>query len=133
MCKGLGIVRVALAAVAMMVCTSAAQAAGRVALVIGNGAYSKVPALPNPANDAGDITTSLKRLGFSVRTIVDAKYDDMRRALIEFGREARDAEVAMVFFAGHGMEVGGENWLIPVDAELLTTPTPRTRRSISRR
>ena len=87
--------------------------------MIGNGAYSNAPALPNPTNDAGDIATSLKRLGFSVRKSVDAKFDAMRRALIEFGREARDSEVAMVFFAGHGMEVGGENWLIPVDAELL--------------
>jgi hypothetical protein len=117
------IVRVALAAVALMMCASAgagmAQAAGRVALVIGNGAYSKVPALPNPTNDAGDIANSLQKIGFSVKTVTDGKFDDMRRALIEFGRDARNAEVALVFYAGHGMEVGGENWLIPVDAELL--------------
>jgi len=108
-----------LAAVALLAFAGLAQAQNRVALVIGNGAYGKVPALPNPTNDAGDIAASLTRLGFSVRTVLDAKFDDMRRALIDFGRDARNVEVALVFYAGHGMEVGGENWLVPTDAELL--------------
>ena len=95
-----------------------ALGASRVALVIGNGAYQKVETLPNPPNDATDIAASLGRLGFSVRTLTDARFEDMRRGLIEFGREAREADMAVVFFAGHGMEIGGENWLIPVDAEL---------------
>jgi formylglycine-generating enzyme required for sulfatase activity len=50
--------------------------------------------------------------------VVDATFDDMRRALLQFGRETRGAEMAVVFFAGHGMEIAGENWLIPIDAEL---------------
>jgi len=95
-----------------------ALGASRVALVIGNGAYQKVETLPNPPNDATDIAASLGRLGFSVRTLTDARFEDMRRGLIEFGREAREADMAVVFFAGHGMEIGGENWLIPIDAEL---------------
>jgi hypothetical protein len=92
----------------------------RVALVIGNGAYRSAPALPNPPNDASDVASSLSRLGFAVTRLDNAGFDGMRRALLEFGRRARDAEMAVVFFAGHGMELGGENWLIPVDAELRT-------------
>jgi hypothetical protein len=92
----------------------------RVALVVGNSAYQYVPALPNPLNDANDVAATLERLGFSVRRLADASFDDLRRALLEFGPRARSAEIALVFFAGHGMEIGGENWLIPVDAALKT-------------
>ena len=90
----------------------------RVALVIGNGAYRSVPALPNPPNDAGDVVTALKRLGFEVTLIINASFDEMRRGLIALGRDAAGADMATVYFAGHGMEINGENWLIPVDAEL---------------
>ena len=90
----------------------------RVALVIGNSAYRNVPALPNPANDAGDVAAALKRLGFAVALITDASFEQMRRGLIALGRDAADADMAAVFFAGHGMEINGENWLIPIDAEL---------------
>lgn len=90
----------------------------RVALVIGNGAYKSVPALSNPPNDAGDIAAALKRLGFAVTLITNGSFDDMRRGLIAFGREAAGADMAAVYFAGHGMEINGDNWLIPVDAEL---------------
>jgi hypothetical protein len=92
----------------------------RVALVIGNSAYRHVPVLPNTVNDAADVVASFARLGFAVQRVEDGGFDAMRRALLEFSRKARDAEMAVVFFAGHGMEVGGENWLIPVDAELKT-------------
>src|SRR5262249_20155732 len=90
----------------------------RVALVVGNSAYSSVPALANPANDAADVSQSLQRLGFNVTTLTDAKFDAFRHALIEFGRAARGADMAIVFFAGHGVEIAGENWLLPVDVEL---------------
>jgi Caspase domain len=92
----------------------------RVALVIGNGAYRNVTALPNPKNDASDVGTALERLGFAVNKVSDAAFDDLRRALLDFGRRARAADMAVVFYAGHGMEIGGENWLIPIDAELKT-------------
>jgi peptidoglycan hydrolase-like protein with peptidoglycan-binding domain len=95
-----------------------ARAETKVALIVGNGAYQNVPELPNPPHDAADIAAAFLRLGFSVRLVTDAKYDTMRLALVEFNRKARDAEMAVVFFAGHGMEIGGENWLIPIDAEL---------------
>src|ERR1700693_1315624 len=99
------------------------QAQMRVALVIGNGAYKNVAALPNPATDARDIAASLGRLGFEVMPpLIDGSFDQMHRALLDFGRRARGAEMAVVYFAGHGMEVGGENWLIPTDAELRSDP-----------
>jgi uncharacterized caspase-like protein len=94
------------------------HAQNRVALVIGNSAYRTVARLTNPQNDAADIAASLQRLGFSVTPLHDATFDAMRRALVQFGRDAQGADMAVVYFAGHGMEIGGENWLIPVDAEL---------------
>jgi len=97
-----------------------AHAAARVALVIGNGAYQNTPALPNPLNDATDFSGSLKRLGFEVKTLQNASFDEMRRALIAFSQGARGAEFAVIFFAGHGMELNGENWLVPIDAQLAS-------------
>ena len=93
-------------------------AEGRIALVVGNGAYSNVTTLLNPPNDAADVSQALTRLGFQVTTLTDAKFDTLRRGLIDFGRAARGADIAIMFFAGHGMEIMGENWLLPVDAEL---------------
>src|SRR5271168_642014 len=90
----------------------------RVALVIGNSAYRNVPALPNPANDAGDVAAALNRLRFAVTLITNASFDEMRHGLIALGRDAAGADMATVYFGGHGMEINGENWLIPVDAEL---------------
>ncbi|MEH2489461.1 caspase family protein [Bradyrhizobium sp. AZCC 2230] len=95
-----------------------ASAESRVALVVGNGSYERVPELPNPPHDAADIGHALERLGFKVTQIKNANAQDMRKAVIDFGRVAEGADMAVVFYAGHGMEVGGENWLIPVDAEL---------------
>lgn len=97
-----------------------AAAEERVALVVGNGAYKNVPPLRNPTNDAADMAASLERLGFAVTLVQDSGFDDLRRALIGFGAKARDADMAVVFFAGHGMEVAGENWAIPVDASLTS-------------
>jgi uncharacterized caspase-like protein len=90
------------------VCTSA-LADKRVALVVGNGSYQNVPTLPNPPNDASDTAASLQLLGFSVTTLTDARFYDIRRGLLDFGRKARDADMAIVFYAGHCKEIGGEN------------------------
>ncbi|MGZ5854589.1 MAG: caspase family protein [Xanthobacteraceae bacterium] len=95
-----------------------AAADRRVALVIRSGAYKNVPALPNPPNDGADVAAAFERLGFSVQRLPNAGFDAMRRGLIDFGKVARGADIVAVFFAGHGMEIAGENWLIPVDAEL---------------
>lgn len=100
---------------------SMAMAQGqRVALVIGNATYTaaSVPRLANPLNDAADVAGALTRLGFAVTVLSDGRQDAMRRALRDFGRAAEGAEQAIVFFAGHGIEMGGENWLLPVDVEM---------------
>jgi len=98
-----------------------ALAEKRVALVIGNSAYKNVARLQNPANDAAAIVAMFKGAGFDS---VDAKLDlsnvDMRRALREFGNKTRDADVAVIYYAGHGIELDGTNYLIPVDAALET-------------
>ena len=112
-----------IAVVALAVATLAglapAHADGkRVALIIGNSAYRNVPALPNPAKDASDVAAAFKRLGFAVTLVQNGAFDDMRRGLLAFGQAAAGADTATVYFAGHGMEINGENWLIPVDAVL---------------
>jgi uncharacterized caspase-like protein len=93
----------------------------RVALVIGNSAYQKVAKLPNPANDATAVVGMFKSAGFD---LVEAKFNlaanDLRRTLREFGAKSRDADVAVIYYAGHGIELDGNNYLIPVDATLET-------------
>jgi TRAP-type mannitol/chloroaromatic compound transport system substrate-binding protein/uncharacterized caspase-like protein len=97
----------------------AAMAEKRVVLVIGNGAYAKVGKLSNPTRDADAIEALFRKAGFDV---VEAKRDlgfaAMHRALRDFSDRVRDADIAAVFFAGHGIEVNGTNYLIPVDATL---------------
>jgi hypothetical protein len=91
----------------------------RVALVIGNSNYSRVGLLPNPANDARAVADALRRLGFTeVIERSDLNREMMGKALKEFGDRADGAEWAVVFFAGHGMEMAGETYIIPTDAEL---------------
>ena len=97
-----------------------AWAADRVALVIGNAAYSHAPRLANPLNDAADIGAALERLGFAVTRLENADYAALRRGLLDFTRAASASEVALVFYAGHGIEVDRRNFLVPVDARLLS-------------
>lgn len=106
-----------LALVLATVAPRPATAAGkRVALVIGNSAYQKANALPNPARDAAAIEAMLKMAGFTVTRATDVGASAMRRALRDFAGEVRDADIAAVFYAGHGIEVNGANYLVPVDA-----------------
>jgi uncharacterized caspase-like protein len=96
-----------------------AEAEKRVALVIGNAAYAHTSTLRNPAHDARAIADLLGKAGFDKVTLkVDLGYDGMRLALRDFGLVTRGADVALVYFAGHGLEFGGENYLVPVDAAL---------------
>lgn len=96
-----------------------ASAERRVALVIGNSNYDKAARLPNPANDATLIADTFKSAGFdSVELRRDLKVGDMRRALRDFVDKARDADVAVIYYAGHGIEVDGTNYLVPIDAVL---------------
>lgn len=97
----------------------AAPPARRVALVIGNAKYASVGELTNPPNDAKGVATSLRRLGFDhVVELYDVSREKMGRALKEFGDWAEKAEWAVVFYAGHGIEMNGVTYLIPTDAEL---------------
>jgi tetratricopeptide (TPR) repeat protein len=93
----------------------------RIALVIGNSAYKSVPALTNPQKDAAAIAASLRNIGFDTVTLaVDATREKLIDALRTFADEAEKADWAMVYYAGHGIEVNGQNYLIPTDAKLAT-------------
>jgi len=111
--------RWALAAAALLTVCQPAFAEKRVALVLGNSAYQNVAPLANPVNDSTKIAATLKAAGFDV---VDSRRDllaaETRRALRDFADRARDADIAVVYYAGHGIEVNGANYLIPVDARL---------------
>ncbi|SDJ37399.1 Uncharacterized protein, contains caspase domain [Bradyrhizobium lablabi] len=96
-----------------------AHAERRVALVIGNSAYQNVAKLSNPANDSAAMAATFKEAGFDVVELKrDLKTSEMRRALRDFSDAARDSDVAIVFYAGHGIEIDGANYLIPTDAVL---------------
>ena len=90
----------------------------RVALVIGNASYQHAPLLANPINDAVDLSAALERLGFSVTRLENLNRQSLHRSLQEFSRAAEVSEVALVYYAGHGIEVDRKNYLIPVDAKL---------------
>jgi tetratricopeptide (TPR) repeat protein len=91
----------------------------RVALVVGNSAYRRVPELINPRNDANAIAASLRNVGFdTVMQISDTTHEHLADALRMFAGEAAKADWAMVYYAGHGIEVNGRNYLLPVDARL---------------
>src|SRR5712672_2143138 len=106
------------AALLLLVCQPA-FAEKRVALVLGNSAYQNVARLANPVYDGAMIAATLKNAGFDV---VEERHDlpaaETRRTLRDFADRARDADIAVVYYAGHGMEVDGTNYLIPVDAKL---------------
>jgi uncharacterized caspase-like protein len=106
------------AALLLLVCQPA-FAEKRVALVLGNSAYQNVARLANPVNDGAMIAATLKNAGFDV---VEERHDlpaaETRRTLRDFADRARDADIAVVYYAGHGIEVDGTNYLIPVDAKL---------------
>jgi hypothetical protein len=98
---------------------SDALADKRVALVIGNSAYQNVARLANPASDAAAMAETFRGANFDiVESHADLSATEMRRALRDFADKARDADVAVIYFAGHGIEVDGTNYLIPVDAVL---------------
>jgi tetratricopeptide (TPR) repeat protein len=91
----------------------------RIALVIGNSAYENVPALPNPERDAVLVAETLKRTGFASVTVrTNLRKDALVSALRDFATQAETADWAVVYYAGHGMEVGGINYLVPTDARI---------------
>lgn len=91
-----------------------------VALIVGQSDYRHIAPLPNPANDARDILTLLSDLGFDARSVSDRDVRKLKRDLERFAEDAEGADVAFLYYSGHGIEAGGENWLIPVDADLAS-------------
>jgi uncharacterized caspase-like protein len=96
----------------------AALADKRVAFVVGNGAYKNVPQLPNPTMDARTMASTLRNVGFDVVEGYNLTRDKMTEKLLEFGHKAEGADIAVFYYAGHGIAMGGTNYLLPVDADL---------------
>jgi uncharacterized caspase-like protein len=107
------------------VAAQSAPAEPRVALVVGNAAYPTA-ALRNPVNDAKVIAERLRKLGFDVTLRTDVTQREMTRAVSQFGQSLKPGAVALFYFAGHGMQVKGRNFLIPVDAEIATEASVRS-------
>ena len=107
---------------ATMLATGAARAAEkRVALVVGNSSYQTVPQLPNPSRDATSVARMFRDAGFdTVETVLDVGNLEFKRAIRKFEAIADQADIAVVFYAGHGLEISGVNYLIPVDARLAS-------------
>ena len=98
--------------------TEAAKNHQKVALVIGNSVYENVPHLPNPSNDADAMAAAFGRLGFDVTLAKDISVNALRKTLAAFAITAAHSDMAAIYYAGHGIEVEGKNYIIPVDAEL---------------
>src|SRR6201995_2858112 len=110
---------IVLAICSMWLFCEPAFAERRIALVFGNSSYERVPQLPNPVNDAGSVGEIFKKAGFDVVQLkLYVKAQEMRRALRAFSDEARNADIAIIYFAGHGLEIQGTNYLVPTDAVL---------------
>jgi hypothetical protein len=108
----------ALSIAGLLVSATVAKADKRVAFVVGNGAYKNVAALPNPAIDAKSMATVLRNVGFDVVEGTNLTRDKMTERLLEFGNKAEGADVALFFYAGHGIAINGINYLLPVDADI---------------
>jgi hypothetical protein len=102
----------------LLLALPAAATARRVALVIGNSSYANAPVLPNTVNDARDMVAALRKVGFEVVDGVDLDKRGMDQAVTRFARLAQDADAAMFYYAGHGLQFNGENYLVPVEARV---------------
>jgi len=100
---------------------SSVLAGDRVALVIGNSKYTHTSSLANPENDAISMTNTLREAGFSVTKLVNADQGTMKKELLKFGRRLREGNVdaGLFYYAGHGVQLHGENYLVPVNAQIL--------------
>jgi uncharacterized caspase-like protein len=105
--------------VALAAAVCPAQAAERrVALVIGNGGYQKLAGLKNPVHDAEDVSTAFARLGFDVAKVTDGTQAQMMEAVEGFARRLAGAKAGFFFYAGHGVQSSGVNYVVPVDAAI---------------
>jgi len=114
--SGLGF---ALCALFLLTAPALADSGGRYALVIGNSAYSDKP-LKNPANDARDVARALQNLGFDVQLKTDAKLREIEEAIRDFGLKLKRGGVGIFYYAGHGIQVQGVNYLVPIGARLTS-------------
>ena len=109
---------IALSVLGIIVSADAAKADRRVAFVVGNGAYMNVAQLPNPPVDAKAMAAVLRNVGFEVVEGTNLTRDKMTERLLEFGKKAQGADVAVFFYAGHGIAISGTNYLLPIDADI---------------
>jgi caspase domain-containing protein/putative peptidoglycan binding protein len=109
---------IALSVVGILVSANVAKADRRVAFVVGNGTYKNVAQLPNPPIDAKAMAGMLRNAGFDVVEGINLTRDKMTERLLEFGKKTQGADVAVFFYAGHGIAVDGTNYLLPVDADI---------------
>jgi Caspase domain len=113
-------IRLIAAGLLLVLSNTVAVAEKRVAFVVGNSTYQATPRLTNPARDAESVANMLKKSGYQVTLVKDVGYLDFKRAIRAFEDSAGDADVAVIFYAGHGIEFAGTNYLIPVDAKLAS-------------
>jgi hypothetical protein len=108
----------ALSVISILASSNVAKADRRVAFVVGNGAYKNAQPLPNPPIDAKAMASVLRNVGFEVVEGTNLTRDKMTERLLEFGKKAQGADVAVFFYAGHGIAINGTNYLLPVDADI---------------
>jgi uncharacterized caspase-like protein len=108
----------ALSVIGILASSNVAKADRRVAFVVGNGAYKNVTPLPNPPMDAKAMADLLRNVGFDVVEGTNLTRDKMTEKLLDFGKKAEGADVALFFYAGHGIAINGTNYLLPVDADI---------------
>src|SRR6201997_3582363 len=109
---------VALVAIGIAASSSVAKADKRVAFVVGNGAYRNVATLPNPPADAAAMAATLRRVGFDVVEGINLTRSGMTEKLLDFGTRAQGADIALFYYAGHGIAIDGVNYLLPIDADI---------------
>src|ERR1700749_116830 len=107
-----------LSLICMLFAADAAKADKRVAFVVGNGAYKNVAQLPNPPVDAKAMASALRNVGFEVVEGINLTRDKMTEKLLDFGKRAQGADVAVLYYAGHGIALSGTNYLLPIDADI---------------
>ncbi len=107
-----------LVALSVLLLAGAAEAGPRIALVIGMSKYQNIPQLANTVKDASAVSEELKKLGFEVETSIDQPLAQLVEAINGFSFRAETSDIAMVYYAGHGVELNGENFLIPVDIRI---------------
>ena len=119
--RGISLIpRLILALVLVTLAIDSASADRRVAFVVGNGAYKNVAQLPNPPVDAKAMAVTLRNVGFDVVEGTNLNREQMTEKLLDFGRRSQGADVAVFYYAGHGIAISGTNYLLPIDADITS-------------